>query len=654
MRKREGFILQELLSSNGPLTGKYLSNILGVSSRTIRNDIRELTDFLSNKGATIHSTRGVGYELEINEKTHFNEFLKSYFSKNFTDLPSSPKERFYDILRRLLLAEGYIKLDDLAESLYASRSTLKLDLKEIRAALDKYDLELISLPNYGLKIKGAELNRRFAISEYVFNEIKYIEKSSHNLFWEEQLTNITHTSKETLIKVWDILVDQLTKNNIIMSDIAINNLFVHVAIAYKRIKNGHKIELSKEDIGNIDDKREYQVAKKIIQEIEQILDTSFPSSEIAYITIHLLGTNLVNETNFSNEKLENIMENDIQKLINKILETIDKKLGLNIKSDKELFIGLYLHLKPAINRFRYGMNTKNPLFYDIKKNYPLAFEAGIIGAQVTKQELNIAIDENEVAYLALHVGAAMERKKLIKHTNRCLIVCASGFGSAQLLRYRIEAEFPGQIEVAGTTEYYKLKDISFNKIDFIITSVPIKDPIPVPIVQVSTILRDQDLSKVKSLIDGFKNELSEFILSDNIFLDKSFSNKKEVVNFMEKMAKNRYVLPDNYKESILEREELSSTAFGNLTAIPHPISPQSNTTFLIICTLKKPIDWDGVKVQLICLLNVKKGSKEDLQSLYDTLVRVTNNNNLVQRLLQSPTPEKFLEVLNCSNVNSNY
>ena len=67
-------------------------------------------------------------------------------------------------------------------------------------------------------------------------------------------------------------------------------------------------------------------------------------------------------------------------------------------------------LKPAINRFRYGMNLRNPMLDSIKANYPVAFEAGVIAGMVLKEEMGLEIHENEIGYLALHIGAAMERR----------------------------------------------------------------------------------------------------------------------------------------------------------------------------------------------------------------------------------------------------
>ena len=76
MDTRKRNILKELMASNTPITAGYLGQILEVSSRTIREDIKDLNQILSKHGAEIKSTRGIGYELEIIETKDFHSFLR--------------------------------------------------------------------------------------------------------------------------------------------------------------------------------------------------------------------------------------------------------------------------------------------------------------------------------------------------------------------------------------------------------------------------------------------------------------------------------------------------------------------------------------------------------------------------------------------------
>lgn len=58
-------IIRELMKAHTPLTSEYLANVLDVTSRTIRNDMKDLESTVSDFGASIKSIRGTGYQLSI-------------------------------------------------------------------------------------------------------------------------------------------------------------------------------------------------------------------------------------------------------------------------------------------------------------------------------------------------------------------------------------------------------------------------------------------------------------------------------------------------------------------------------------------------------------------------------------------------------------
>jgi lichenan operon transcriptional antiterminator len=89
---------------------------------------------------------------------------------------------------------------------------------------------------------------------------------------------------------------------------------------------------------------------------------------------------------------------------------------------------------------------------------------------------------------------------------------------------------------------------------------------------------------------------------------------------------------------------MSPTSFGNLVAIPHPIMPETDTTFWSICTLQRPILWKDKQVQFVCLLSVEKNSTTDLQKMYNLLGKVVEDQSLVQQLLKCKNYNEFTRV----------
>lgn len=638
LNSRMKIILRELMAVQTPITGAYLANINQVTSRTTRDDVKNLDALLANHGASIDAIMGQGYQLNITDEVLFRDYLQILSITNDTNIPKTPEERVAYLIKRLLLDDTYVKLDDLADEIYVSKSTIQNDLIEVKKVLSAYDIIIESRPNYGLKVNGNEFKMRYCMAEYVFNRSEpggeKMDDSHFNLLEQEKLDAIH-----------DIIINQIKVHEITLSDIAINNLLIHIAIAYKRIKSGYHVTLYQTDMQEILEQREYQVAKEIVSEVEEKLQVDFPQEETAYIAIHLLGTKMLNQTTSGGKVVEQVMDQDILKIVSNALEQMEAELNVGIKDDQELIIALCLHLKPAINRYKYGMNIRNPLIEDIKKNYPLAFEAGIIAGLSIEKQTGTIIDENEIGYLALHIGAAIERIKLVSDAKRCLIVCASGLGTAKLIYYKLRSQFGSSLDIVGTTEYYKLHQYNLNEIDFIVSSIPIEEKLPVPVIDVNAILGTQDIEKIEKVIVADNQHVFTYFDEARTFLQKDFAAKEEVLEFMNIKLLEKRLVEQGFLRSIYEREAIAPTAFGNLVAIPHPITPHSDETFLSICTLKKPITWNDKPVQFICVLSVKKNSQEDLQTMYELLGSIIDNPNIVQNLIKAKTYEEFMKML---------
>ena len=633
LNARQTAILRKLMSQQGYITGEKLAGIIQVSSRTIRTDMKELASILASHGGAVKSARGLGYILEIREEQPFRQFLQeTILEPQAVSLNLSvPEERVKYIVKRLLLEESFLKMDDLADEMFISKSTLQNDLSDAKRIFKKFGIEIMKRPNYGLKVQGSELQLRFCMSEYLFERTPFAESALPD--------------DEQLFIIKDMIIRQIDAYHITLSDIALNNLVIHISIALQRIKDGNYVSLSDAEIKKVTGHKEYKVASVIIEELSEKLEIPFPQSEIVYVAIHLLGTKIIENGHEKNGEILSYLDASIFDLTKKILTRIDEKLGLMIRYDHELAAALTLHLKPAINRFQYQMNLRNPILDQVKEHYPLAFEAGIIAAQVIAEDMQLRINDDEVGYLAIHIGAAIERSNMEKKPPRCLIVCASGVGSAMLLSSRLKAKYGSKIEIGGTSEYYKLKDIDLFSYDFIISTIPVKEKLPIPVIVMDTFLGHQDYKRIDGFLGNQKYPALAYVQEELVFLQESFQSMEEILRFLCTKIIGQGLAGEGFLESVMRREGFSSTAFGNLVAIPHPEAPLTEKTFWSICTLRKPIKWGSQKVQFICLLCVEKDSGGDFRDMYELLGRIVNDSGKVERLLKCRSFEELVHII---------
>ncbi len=629
--KRQKVLLEKLIEQDDYITSEMLGNLLDVSSRTIRNNLKELAQELIDNGAKIISRPKYGIYLEIHNEEKFKLFYEKLQKESSVVIPTTSEERTQYLLEYLLARDSYVKLDYLCENLYISKTSLSQDLKVVRDLLKEYNLRLLQKPNYGIKVDGREFDLRLCIANSI------IAKLNQNRFNNKN-------DKAYIKKIADILQKNFQGINYNITDISFRNLIVHIYIAIERIKEKCYVPLDKGRIENIYNDDVYDISKQIVFAIEKEFNISMPECEVGYIAIHLASKKIVN---FNNDKDKNVVIDDrVNKIIIHMLEQVYDSYKIDFMDDLELRMALALHLIPFEVRVKYDMILKNPLIREIKTRFTLAYSIGVSACEVLKEQYNKEIQEDEIGYFALHFNLALERKKNIISKKNILIVCSTGRGTAQLLVYRFKEEFGKYLNDINTCDTLSIKKVDFSNIDYVITTVPIKEKIPVPILQIEYFLDDRDIKLIKKVLSDEKSQRIEKYFDRRLFLtDLDFKTKEEVLRYMTKKIKAVKKVPNNFYSYLIKREKLSTTEFGNLVAIPHPSKALSDDTFICIAILNKPILWDKKKVQLIYLLSIENSVNKNLQLIYQVSSKMLMNQDYVKKVIKQKDYDETIQLL---------
>ena len=449
-------ILKLLLKNKECMTGDNLAVAIGVSSRTIRNDMKDLNRALEDHGASVVSEIGQGYYLKIEDQEKFlafqNEMEEQKREKDFKNIiPSEPEDRVKYIISKLLLStlngrKEKIEFFDLEEELFISTSTLKKDFRNIDKVLKPYDLKTSITKKDGVKIVGDEAKIRYCISEYIFNSKGYfgIEENQfyQSIFKEQEIE-----------KLREILLDVISVYNLRLTDLAFKNVLIHSLIMLKRFARQKSVTYEENDI------------KRIQQEFEVDL-----GNEVYYLTQHLISSQrfLIDDPKEDYE-----YKNEIEKILIKIKE----ETKIDLSDDKQLINGLAMHLSAALQRMRFDMNIRNEFLDSIKNMYPLAFELAVIAGEIIEENFQFRTQENEIGFLAMHFGAALERKGLNekKPRKKAIIVCYAGVATAMLIKEKIEQNFGHKIEVIKTCSQQEVSQELIDQVDLVLTTAELSE-----------------------------------------------------------------------------------------------------------------------------------------------------------------------------------
>ncbi|MCJ0602250.1 PTS sugar transporter subunit IIA, partial [Enterococcus cecorum] len=223
----------------------------------------------------------------------------------------------------------------------------------------------------------------------------------------------------------------------------------------------------------------------------------------------------------------------------------------------------------------------------------------------------IYFSEDEIGYIALHLAGAIERNESFQNTRlRCIIVCGSGLTMSKIIQIKLEKKYGDLITVVKKYSYLELQQANLSGIDLIITTIPIKhDTIPVTVIDMNHL--DKEIERLKETINYSlpnSNRIFQLFSSDqfHVINDEQLTKEQLLRQMCQRLVDNGAV-PEQFFESVWEREQIESTNINQNIALPHPMQLISNKSSVSVAIIPNGIEWgnDSV-VHFIFLLSIQK------------------------------------------------
>lgn len=585
MNTRALSIIKILLNSVEPVSSLALSQEIGCSTKTIQNEIKEVNKELKN--CEIVSIRGIGYKIEgnlddidIKNSDLYDYDRVEYIIKKIINISSTDKDT--------------IKLEDLADSMYVSLSTVKNDLKEVKKILNEYNLKISSKHKQGICIEASEED----IIKFIIN---YSNKVDNSLSIKDFLNN---NIIENLFSIKKILLDTLNYENMILTDNEFKNIVNYISIYLSR-NNTNQSDFIKEYIKKYKSKKE-----KPISEDEQLL---------------------------------------IRKAIKEFCRDLNIATSINLSHDKIFEECLFNHICNLYKRADLGINQYEITAGEIKLKYPFPFELGKIAKKTIEKNLNMEISEDEVENIALHIGGALERidKRDEKKVYKTIIVCTSGVGTSMLIKSKLENIFKGKLEIIKVIPSYLIDYINVLDIDFVISTVEVNLE-NVNVIKVSPMLTDKEIKLIEKYIETenvyIDLDIQNLFSSELFFKDIKAETRSQVIDIMSKKLVEKGYIDDTMRQSYFERETIATTEIGNMVAIPHGAKGEVYENKVAIGILKEPISWEVGKVRLVIMLALDKEKILDYEEVFSKIYKRVDSIAKVISICENKSYEKFIKL----------
>ncbi|WP_440897478.1 BglG family transcription antiterminator [Amphibacillus sp. Q70] len=394
------------------------------------------------------------------------------------------EDRLSIIKLTLLLDSSILNLNQLANELQVSRSTIKNDLNDIEKDFDTYNIKVAY--DQGFVIEGDRENYLLLL----YKEIKqtcclFFDDTVIYTSFELKIKDIIRRAfkKIDLDKISSIVIRDLSIREKVLTDDSFEWYLSNILITI-----WSTIHKKEEMINHSDFKLvESLECHELITDLEKECQLQFSTKQKEFIS------RLLNYTSrFVDNDEGDFMQ--AQAITFQLIDQMSKRVGLDFRSDEILVRGLTNHIAPLIKRIADHLNIHENVMPMLSSSDIEIYEivSQVISNVDILKELN---NQSEITYLAIHFIASIRRVKEEAPT-RVLLVCGFGYGTTTMLKESIINEF--QLHVVEVLPLYQLSNYSeWNNVDVVITTTELeKVSITKPIVVVTPILTDQDIQNI--------------------------------------------------------------------------------------------------------------------------------------------------------------
>ena len=628
-------ILEALKDQEGWVDARQLADSLGVTTRTVRNYVRRLND---------------GRDKPLVESSYHGYRLASWASKPDGEaaLPQSsqhPQERRADaILRRLISLNEPISIYDLCDELYVSDSTIEADLRRVRESIRLFDLSLARNRDR-IMLDGSEASKRKLIGQLITTE----SASSFAAFAENGIMLGDYDAVELSHLIRSCLGNQGLQSD----DFGINNVAIHLAIMVDRMRHGMQMP-EDSSTGRVRDTAAYQAACEICDLVAKDFDLVIPNSEISYLSLVIASNSRSEDYSFASQtNLSSLIDERDIELAQQATTALEHAYYLE-PFDSEFVMRVAVHVHSLLQRLEANVGAHNPLLSQIRESYPLVYDMAVFFARAISQAAGVPLSEGEIAFLAFHVGAYLEKNGPGSELVSATFLYVNYHDLYRITLDRIREEFRTSLQILSVEP---ISNYRAEKVSTDIVFSPVEVPVcgTTQLVVVPPLLKDRDLQDIRRSIEAqaARNRgeqafslINRFLTPDLFMHNHTAPDAETLIRELAADSIAKGFANEGFVDEVLAREAMSPTSFGNRLALPHSMNASANRSFLSVVTNDQPMVWGSYEVNLILLMGISPSDRKAFRMLFDSLTEVLSDAGNVMRLSRCTSFGSFAAQLN--------
>ncbi|MFG6476065.1 BglG family transcription antiterminator [Microbacterium sp. P06] len=618
--------LLALLTRNGEWeTAASLADALGVTPRSIRSYVNAVNSRVPSGAAIESGPSGYRAGADASAALRAGNALEA----------GTPRDRLHTLVRALLDSSNGIDVFETADSLHVSTATLDADLARVRGLLGGTELTLERSASTA-RLRGTEMAQRRLLSKLAHDEM---EAGLFDLAALRRTLGEGSVGAQAFGPFKSELVSELGAMGYFVNEFGIGDVVMHIAIAADRISHDRALERAATDTSPAHS----EVAALLDRLTLAHLGVQLGAGDREHLATLVL-TRVVAPGAPSADDARARLDPAVEASVRSVVERAAADFLVDI-AHEDFILRLALHVQNLLHRAKEQAWSRNPLTRSLKSTYPMIFDVAVYIASGLQQSLGIPIQDDEIAYIAMHVGGRLERSRRADQLLTATIVCPGYYELHELLRSSVDRSLGQAIEVVGVETRF---DPDWDSIDTDLVLSTIDPAHPSDrIVRIQPFLTDSDVERVQSAagrirrgrrLARLRTELERYF-DPTAFVRGIEAHEAEpgVIRELGSLLVAQSVIDDDYVDRAIEREALSSTAFTDALAVPHAMGMTATRTRIAIGIADPSIAWGEGRVQVVALVAFSETDREAFQTVFEQFVEVFSERDSVQRIVRRGT-----------------
>ncbi|MET0955170.1 MAG: BglG family transcription antiterminator [Cryobacterium sp.] len=625
MSDKQTRMLDFLSQSPSWITAGELADRLGVTPRSVRSYVTAVK--AAAHPLSLIESGPAGYRLNRDE---FATFTAEHRTRTRASEAETPQQRLYHLVRDLTESVDGLDVYRLAAEYFVSDSTIEADLARVRQLLTDSGLTLVRHGSI-VTLDGSETDQRKLLSRM------FREESARGMIDLETIQREFTSGQagaDSLGAFKTDLIGMLDGQGYFVNEYGINNVLLHVAIAIDRVSKHLSPAPAVTEPPS-------ELATSLSGLITTHFDVQLGSGDLAYLAF-LLTTRVI--TPGHDKPAETLIESYVRPeelaAMRAIVDRASQEYLVDLDDD-DFIVRLTLHVRNLINRAHDKSYSRNPLTRSIKTSYPLIYELAVYIASELQRAEGITINDDEIAYIAMHVGAHLEQQTRRVDLVTCAIVCPNYYDMHVLLRERIERVLGDDLEVVAVITR---SDVAWDELDADLVLTTIDPQLHSDgVIVIQPFLTQNDVDRIRQHASRvrrmrrrarLKEDLLQFF--DASLFSRNFYARDEtaMITALGERMITRGLIDQSYVDGAIERELMSSTAFTDNLAVPHAMAMSAKQTSIAIVINDSPMDWGDNRVNVVALIAFSAAGRSTFQAVFDQFVEVFSDRVEVQRLIK--------------------